>query len=73
MVCEEKPQSAPAITRFVPTSRAKRSRRSAISSGCSMVDARVITPGISTLSSGSAAVSQRWYSGSWRGLPASKE
>src|SRR6516165_6733680 len=35
IACEEKPQSAPAMTFSRPTSRAKRMMRSAISSGCS--------------------------------------
>ena len=35
--CEEKPQSAPAITFSRPTSLAKRRSRSAISSGCSTI------------------------------------
>ena len=47
---DEKPQSAPAMTFSRPTSSAKRTIRSAISSGCStMLLECVITPGMSTL------------------------
>src|SRR5258708_31245574 len=51
---EAKPQSALAITRSRPTMSANRAMRCATSSGCSTstVDC-VITPGMSTLSSGS--------------------
>src|ERR671930_1600240 len=59
VACDEKPQSALAMTRSGPTRRAKRARRSAISSGCStMLLAWVMTPGTRSLSSGSFAHSQ---------------
>src|SRR5580704_14946503 len=71
--CEENPQSAAAMTFSRPTSLAKRTIRSAISSGCStMLLACVIMPGASTLPSGILMRSNRWYSCSWRGLAASK-
>src|SRR5215469_18763730 len=56
-----------------PTSLAKRRSRSAISSGCSTILlAWVMTPGMSTLPSGTLTRSKRWYSCSCRGLAASK-
>ena len=54
-------------------SSAKRTSRSQIHSGCStMLLACVITPGQSTLPSGSFTRSNRWYSCSCRGFAASK-
>ena len=58
---------------LAPDDRANRRCARAISSGCStMLDPWVMTPGMSTLPSGSLTRSQRWYSCSWRALAASK-
>ena len=67
-----KPQSAPAITRSRPTTDAKRSIRWATRSGCSTSTVDwVITPGISTASSGSVTSRHTCHSCSWRGFAAS--
>ena len=59
----EKPQSEPAMTFSLPTSRAKFLRRSATSSGCStMFVAWLKTPGISNFPSGSGVSSQICHS-----------
>ena len=67
-----KPQSLPAITFSLPTSFAYRPMRCAMSSGCSMkFDFDSITPGMSSLPSGSLSVSNSFHSCAWRGLAAS--
>ena len=69
-----KPQSVPAITFSRPTSRAYCSIRCATSSGCSTkFVAESMTPGISTLPSGSFTSSHTCHSWAWRGFDASTE
>ena len=71
---DAKPQSEPAMTRSRPTTRARRTMRSATSSGCSTItEAWLMQPGSSTLPSGSFTVSHTFHSCSWRGLDISNE
>jgi hypothetical protein len=66
------PQSVPAMTLSRPTRSTWRRTRCATSSGCSMqFDRTSVTPGISSLPSGSGTCSKTDHSCAWRGFAAS--
>jgi hypothetical protein len=65
----ENPQSVLAMTFSEPTNRACRANRSVTTSGCyTTFVACLMTPGFSTVPSGTFTVSHTRHSCSWRGL-----